>query len=91
MGLVVLALSNSDKCGWISAKFLGASGIGVLLLITVTRLSSAVPYPFIPLDLFRYRRYRYANIVSLAINIAFYVQWLAMLLYLTEAWGLGLI
>lgn len=91
IGLVVLALSNSDKWGWMSAKFLSSSGIGVILLIMVTRRSSTVPDPFVPLDLFRHRRYRYANSVSLVMNIAFYVQWLAMLLYLTEVWGLGLI
>ena len=90
VGLIVLALSSSDEWGWGSARFLGASATAVALLIAVVRRSSGED-PFVPLDLFRIRRYRFASLLSLLLSIAFFTQWLAMLLYLTEIWAFGLI
>ena len=90
VGFIVLALSNSNEWGWRSASFLGSSGTAVILLIAVLRRSS-VQDPFIPLDLFRTRRYRFVTVIALIMSIAFFAQWLVMLLYLTEVWTFSLV
>ncbi|MFE2877629.1 MFS transporter [Streptomyces roseus] len=70
MTLMVYALLDTQKYGWLSGRTLGLGGVAVAALVVFVLRQRVSPDPLLPLRIFRHRALRGANVIAALINMA---------------------
>jgi MFS family permease len=88
---LVWPIVEGNDWGWASPRTVVSFAIAVGGISILVARSHGSPSPAIPLDLFTKSTFSTALLISVTAGILFFAQWLALLLFLVEAWGYGLV
>ena len=89
--LVALGVVQSNQWHWLSARTLGAIGIGLLVLAVFVRRTLRVPAPALDLTLFADRSFRWANIATAVFMIGFTAMFFASIQFTISVWHYGIV
>jgi EmrB/QacA subfamily drug resistance transporter len=83
----VYALVEANAAGWTSLQTLGLLGVAALLLGAFVAIEAHVANPLVPLDVFRNREVRAANVTMVAAGAAMFGLFFFLSLYLQQVLG----
>ncbi|MEM7140234.1 MAG: MFS transporter [Actinomycetota bacterium] len=86
VGLLVLALVQSDEWGWLDARTAASAVAGVALLAGLLRRSATHPRTTIDLAMYRHRTFRAGSTSFAVFATSFFAMTFSAVLYLTEVW-----
>jgi EmrB/QacA subfamily drug resistance transporter len=81
LAMLVYALVDANDAGWGSAQTLGLAAAALILLAVFVSIELRTPRPLAPLAIFRNRALRGANIVSIAMTMAFFPMFFFLTFY----------
>ena len=87
VGLLTLALVQSDEWGWADVRTLGALIGGVALIVTLVVRAQRDPRSILDLTLFHIPSFRWATLVAISLPIGFFLQFFGSVQFLTKVWG----
>lgn len=90
VGLLVLALVQSDAWGWADGRTALSALAGFALLSVLIRRSTTHPRPTIDLSLYRFRTFRAGSTSFAVFATSFFAMTFSAVLYLTEVWNYDL-
>lgn len=88
---LVWPITEGNEWGWTSTRTVVSFAIAAGGLAALVARSRRVHSPAIPLDLLSKRTFSVALLISVSAGALFFAQWLALVLFLVEAWGFGLV
>jgi EmrB/QacA subfamily drug resistance transporter len=83
----VYALVEAGAAGWTSAQTLGLLGVAAALLAAFVAIEARVAAPLMPLDIFRLRGVRSANVTMIGLSAAMFGLFFLLSLYLQQVLG----
>jgi EmrB/QacA subfamily drug resistance transporter len=87
MVTVVYALVEANSAGWTSVQTLGLLALGAVLGAAFVAIERRVAQPLVPLDIFRARHVRAANVAMIAAASAMFGLFFFLSLYLQQVLG----
>jgi EmrB/QacA subfamily drug resistance transporter len=81
LAMLVYALVDANDAGWGSTQTLGLAAAALVLLGVFVSIELRTPRPLAPLAIFRNRALRGANIVSIAMTMAFFPMFFFLTFY----------
>ncbi len=81
LAMLVYALVDANDAGWGSVQTLGLAAAALALLAVFVAIELRTPRPLAPLAIFRNRALRGANIVSIAMTMAFFPMFFFLTFY----------
>jgi Na+/melibiose symporter-like transporter len=85
--MLVYALVDANDAGWGSTQTLGLAAAAIVLLAVFVGIELRTPRPLAPLAIFRNRPLRGANIVSIAMTMAFFPMFFFLTFYAQHVLG----
>jgi EmrB/QacA subfamily drug resistance transporter len=89
LGVLVYALVDGNRAGWVSTQTLVLLGLAVVLLIAFLLTELYGEHPLVPLGILAHRSIRSANAVALIGGMPQYGMGLCLALYLQDVLGYG--
>jgi EmrB/QacA subfamily drug resistance transporter len=87
LALLVYALVDANNAGWGSTQTLGLGAIAGLLLAAFVGIEQRTSNPLMPLQIFRLRTVRGADVVGLLIGMALFAMFFFLSLYMQQVLG----
>jgi EmrB/QacA subfamily drug resistance transporter len=87
LALLVYALVDANDAGWGSTQTLGLVAAALVLLAAFVAIELRARRPLAPLEIFRNRALRGANVVSIAMTMAFFPMFFFLTFYTQQVLG----
>ncbi|MFG2091490.1 MULTISPECIES: MFS transporter [unclassified Spirillospora] len=89
LALLVYTLVDANNAGWDSAQTLGLGALSLLLIALFFVIEARAAHPLVPLQIFRLRGLRGANIVALLSTMAMFPMFFYMTFYMQQVLDYG--
>jgi len=87
LALLVYTLVDANNAGWTSTQTLGLGAISLVLLAAFVAIESRTSNPLMPLQIFRLRTLRGADVVGLLIGMSLFGMFFFLSLYMQQVLG----
>jgi EmrB/QacA subfamily drug resistance transporter len=87
LALLVYALVDAEKAGWLSTQTLGLGALSLALLAAFVVVELRQSQPLVPFSIFRLRTLRGANIVALLVGMSLFSMFFFISLYMQFVLG----